>query len=147
MTSVEQIVYAGLTTDAGVAAVLGGLFWETLPQDAFDAAVNPPGVGITARAVFSRTSTKQYVANASANDSGWCRISITIWDYDSNSLAAIKQAIVNAFKGFSAAQYLSPPQPVSPNIFVDYRTSTEPQSNPPLARADLEYMVFYQGTQ
>lgn len=141
----EVIFRNGILSFPEVATLLGtNLFDTQLPQNAFEQSVNPPGPGVTARAVFQRIWTGRIYALAGANNAGWARFQVSIFDYQRSSVLAIATAITRALATWSAAATQSPPTPSAPNFVLNQWGGLEPQSMPPIYKEMLDIRIFFQ---
>jgi hypothetical protein len=141
--TLEQQIYAALTSDAGIQAVIGSnLFLVQLPP-------NPT----YPCAAFQRISTNPiYSHSPSAGQQGtvgWCRFQFTCWATGATSgqsVEAFAAAILAALQTFNAwAVPMSPEVAIdqAPNFVIGRRMGIEPQLSPPVFKTIIDVKIWY----
>lgn len=145
--SVESILLADLLADAGLSALIGSrLYLVQLPQN----PVYPCGV-------YQRVSTQPlYVhtrgrvpLNGGQASIGRARFSFSFWSDNGATGGAIVEsialALMAAMENVNLIALPTSPATINdaPNFLITRRMSIEPQTQPPLFKAMLDFMCWY----
>jgi hypothetical protein len=143
-TTLEEQFRAALVNDASYAGlVTGGTFLIQIAQNPHYPC-----------AAIQRVSTVPYYLNSPVPQSqqatvGRARLQFTCWASGSSAGAtvdAIAKAVLNVLRTFNA--YALPASPdtftQAPSFLLNQRMLVEPQTQPPLFKAELDISVFYQ---
>lgn len=147
--SVETILLADLLADPGLSALIGNrLYVAQLPQN----PSYPCGI-------YQRVSTTPLYVNSVRGRNpltggqatvGKVRFSFTFWSNDGKNGAAIVEsialALMAAMENVNLIGLPTSPATINqaPNFLITRRTGIEPQTQPPLFKAMLDFMCWYQ---
>lgn len=140
--SVEQLVYASLSGNAGFNALIGNRFYELqLPQNPAYPCVAYQRISTVRQSTLDQGSGTVGV--------GWCRFQFTIWCRGPSAgeqADTVARAIQAAMRTFSAYQLPSSPYVLlsAPNIQLSDRAMVEPKTNPPLFKRMVDWQIFFQ---
>ena len=146
--SVESILLADLLADAGLSALIGNRLYQVqLPQN----PTYPCGI-------FQRVSTTPLYVNSVRGRNplaggqatvGWARFSFSFWSNDGKNGAAIVDsialALMAAMENVNLIALPTSPATINnaPNFLLTRRMSIEPQTQPPLFKALLDFKCWY----
>lgn len=162
--SLEQLVYAAVTGNAGITSLLnvdaGGnvaFYLVQLPQQssvypgAFYRVGPPQQCNVYPAGVFQRISSPRMFILAptggvlSQASIGKARFQLTFWGYDAGVLEQIDAAVLAMFRSFDAFNPPgSPPTTVQPG-FISYssRMANEPQTQPVLFKVLIDVIFWF----
>jgi hypothetical protein len=146
--SVESILLSDLLADAGLSALIGNRLYQVqLPQN----PTYPCGI-------FQRVSTQPLYVNSVRGrnpltggqaTAGWARFSFAFWSNDGKNGAAIVDsialALMAAMENVNLIALPTSPATINnaPNFLLTRRMSIEPQTQPPLFKALLDFKCWY----
>lgn len=142
MTSLEQIMRTALLAQPSLTALIG--------QRLYDVMLPAPPTYPCVR--FQRISTVPYsTMNQSANwqGMGWARFQFDIWANGSNAdtqTDTICRTIQAAMLTFNASTTPTSPEVINqaPNFMLNRSLTVQPQTNPPLFWARMDWRILYQ---
>jgi uncharacterized protein DUF3168 len=145
--SLETQLRAALIGDTAVNSLIGDrLYHVQLPQ----IPSYPSGVlqRISTQPLYVHTRGRTPLEGGQATV-GWARISLCFWTDGRNAAdtgESIAQAVMAAMENFNAWALPQSPSVLfsAPNILITRRTGIEPQTQPPLFKAMLDFKIWYQ---
>lgn len=145
MIALEQIVRTALLANSTLSALIGtNLYLVQLPQ-------NPPYPCM----VYQRISTRPITTMNQLGDysagwqgMGWARFQFTAWANGSgagNQTDQIARALQGAMNTFDASQLPGSPAILThaPNLMLNRIMTVEPQTDPPLFKAQIDFDILY----
>jgi len=141
-TPLEQIIHSALLSNAALTSLIGTRLYlcQLPPQPTY------PCVTYQRIATIPLTTGPQ---GSGWQGMGWARFSFSGWCNGKTSGAqsdALARALQAAMLTFDASQTPWSPETVSqaPNFLLNRSMTVEPQTDPPLFRARLDYRLLYQ---
>lgn len=146
--SVESNLRAQLLADPGLSALIGDrLYLVQLPQN----PQYPCGVyqRVFTQPLYVQTRGRNPLTGGQATI-GWSRFSFTFWSNDGAQGGSIVEQIALAvMAAMESVNLIDLPQsPVvinqAPNFLITRRMGIEPQTQPPLFKAMLDFKIWFQ---